>query len=134
MILYRPVGLTELELIAATQFESFPPRLPHQPIFYPVLNVAYAEQIARDWNTKDPASGFAGFVTKFEIDDVYVSKFQVEVVGNKTHQEYWVPAEELAEFNRHIRGKIMVEAAYYGSKFQGVIDPATNLPVGIVGF
>jgi len=128
MILYRPVGIKELELIAATDWTAFPPRLPQQPIFYPVLNFPYAEQIARDWNTKDAASGFAGFVTKFEVDDAYLAQFQVEVVGNKTHQELWIPADDLAEFNRHIIGKIIVEAAYYGSEFKEAINPTTNLP------
>ena len=52
MMLYRPVGLHELKLIAEAEYKAFPPRLPEQPIFYPVLNFEYAEQIARDWNTK----------------------------------------------------------------------------------
>jgi len=59
-ILYRPVGRGELELIRASGFREFPPRLPEQPIFYPVLTEEYATQIARDWNTKDERSGFAG--------------------------------------------------------------------------
>lgn len=37
MILYRPVGVAELRLIARSGFREFPPRLPEQPIFYPVL-------------------------------------------------------------------------------------------------
>ena len=37
-ILYRPVGPKELELIVASGYREFPPRLPEQPIFYPVLN------------------------------------------------------------------------------------------------
>jgi hypothetical protein len=131
MLLYRPVGLKELELIAATRFTAFPPRLPQQPIFYPVLNLEYAEQIARDWNTKDRASSFAGFVTSFEVDDNYLAKFSVETVGNKTHQELWIPAEELDEFNRHILGKIAVKSAYYGAQFQGAIDAESGLPSGI---
>ncbi len=131
MILYRPVGLKELELIAASGWTAFPPRLPYQPIFYPVLNFTYAEQIARDWNTKDAASGFVGFVTKFEVNDTYLAKFHIEVVGNQTHQELWVPAEELVEFNQHIAGNITVEAVYYGQQFQGEIDSITNLPVSI---
>lgn len=117
MILYRPVGIKELALIAASGFTAFPPRLPFQPIFYPVLNFAYAEQIARDWNTKDKASGFAGFVTKFEIDPVYASRYEVQIVGAKQHQELWIPAEELAEFNQHLIGRIQVVAAYYGEAF-----------------
>jgi hypothetical protein len=39
---------------------EFPPRLAHQPIFYPVANLEYARQIARDWNTADEKSGFSG--------------------------------------------------------------------------
>ncbi|MFB2983747.1 hypothetical protein [Microseira sp. BLCC-F43] len=129
MILYRPVGLKELELIAQSDFKAFPPRLPEQPIFYPVLNFEYAEQIARNWNTK--SNSFAGFVTKFEVESDYANKFEVQTVGSRIHQELWIPAEELAEFNRHIIGRITVEAAYYGENFHGEIDPETNLPTTI---
>jgi hypothetical protein len=49
---------------------EFPPRLPDQPIFYPVTNEDYAVQIARDWNVK---ASVAGFVTKFEVQSDYLS-------------------------------------------------------------
>ena len=65
--LYRPVGRKELELIRASGFRAFPPRLPQQPFFYPVLNEDYAIQIARDLNVKDEASGYEGFVLKFDV-------------------------------------------------------------------
>lgn len=130
MILYRPVGLKELELIARSDFKAFPPRLPEQPIFYPVLNFEYAEQIARDWNAK--SGDLAGFVTRFEVDDEYIAQFDVQVVGRgDVHQELWVPAEELDEFNAHLISEITVEAAYYGEGFTGEIDPDTDLPVSI---
>jgi len=129
MVLFRPVGLHELQLIADADYQAFPPRLPEQPIFYPVLNFEYAEQIARDWNTK--RNSFAGFVTRFEVADDYVQKFPVEVVGGQTHQELWVPADELVEFNSHITGKIEIVASYYGDRFEGKIDPQTRLPVGL---
>ena len=32
----------------------------------------------------------------------------VQVAGSGVHRELWVPAEELAEFNRHITGLIEV--------------------------
>jgi hypothetical protein len=130
MILYRPVGLKELELIAQSNFKAFPPRLSEQPIFYPVLNFEYAEQIARDWNSKSPP--FAGFVTKFEVETAYAKKFEVHTVGSQIHQELWVPAEELNEFNAYIVGVIEVVAAYYGEQFSGVVDSKTNLPMSIV--
>jgi len=43
--LFRPVGQAELDLIRASGFTAFPPRLPGQPIFYPVLNEAYARAV-----------------------------------------------------------------------------------------
>ena len=103
--LFRPVGPGELELIKASGWESFPPRLLEQPIFYPVTNQAYATQIARDWNVK--ASG-AGFVTCFAVKEEYLSRFPVQTVGGVMHTEYWIPAEELEEFNANIVGLIEV--------------------------
>ena len=133
MILYRPVGLAELELIAASGFTAFPPRLAGQPIFYPVLNMEYAIQIARDWNTKDSVSGYAGFVTRFEVEEAYVRTFEEKVVGRRdVHRELWVPAEQLPEFNSEIVGAIAVEIGFYGVLFAGQIDPTTNLPEGMV--
>jgi hypothetical protein len=117
MLLYRPVGLKELDLIADSNYSAFPPRLPEQPIFYPVLNFEYAEQIARDWNATTPP--FAGFITRFEVEDAYAQALEIHTVGGKIHQELWIPAKELGEFNRHIIGKVTVIAAYYGDQFTG---------------
>lgn len=108
MTLYRPVGQAEYDLIAATGFTAYPPRLPEQPIFYPVLNERYAREIAEKWNRRRADSQYTGYVTAFEIDDIYASRFPVQTVGDYYHQELWVPAEELEEFNRHIIGKIRV--------------------------
>lgn len=108
--LYRPVGPKELELIAESGWREFPPRLPDQPIFYPVTNETYAIQIARDWNVK--ASG-AGFVTQFNVDAYYLSRYPVQKVGGAIHTEYWIPAEELAEFNQNIVGQIEVTAEFH---------------------
>ena len=107
--LYRPVGPKELELIGASGWSGFPPRLPGQPIFYPVTNEAYAVQIARDWNVKE--SG-AGFVTRFQIDADFLGRYKVQQVGAVIHTEYWIPAEDLDEFNRHLLGKIEVTAEF----------------------
>lgn len=117
--LYRPVGKKELELIANSDFKTYPPRLVWQPIFYPVMNFDYAAQIAKDWNSKDEFSGYCGFVTAFDIDADYVSKFEVQNVGGFEHNELWIPAEELAEFCQHIIGKIEVLAAFYGENHIG---------------
>jgi hypothetical protein len=119
MRLYRPVGMIELQRIYESGMTAFPPRLPEQPIFYPVLNFPYAAQIARDWNTK--SNSFAGYVTRFDVDDHYVSRFERQVVGNRQHEELWVPAEELEEFNSHIHDRITVVAAYFGPRFVGYV-------------
>jgi hypothetical protein len=128
MILFRPVGLHELRLIAESGYRKFPPRLPDQPIFYPVLNFEYARQIAECWNRKynDPP---CGFITKFSVQDDYIKQFKIETVGARENQELWIPAENLEEFNANIIGKITIEAAYYGSGFVGEIDVKTNLPL-----
>lgn len=126
-LLYRPVGLKELCLIAEAGFKAFPPRLPEQPIFYPVLNLEYAIQIAREWNAQS-APDYTGFVARFAVEKTYVEKFDAHTVGSKQHQELWVPAAELAEFNRHIVGKIEIVECFYGAQFTGEIDPITRLP------
>ncbi len=109
--LYRPVGPKELALIEESGWREFPPRLPEQPIFYPVLNEEYATQIARDWNV--PASG-AGFVTRFHVDAGFLSRYPTQTVGGAVHKELWIPAEDLAELNRNIVGLIEVIAEFHG--------------------
>ena len=110
--LYRPVGQKELDLIAASRFAGFPPRLEGQPIFYPVLNEEYATHIAREWNTKDAASGYVGYVLRFEVCTSYLEQFEVQKVGGQMALEHWIPAEELATLNSNIVGSIEVLARY----------------------
>jgi len=112
MKLYRPVGPKELRLIEQSGMKAFPPRLPDQPFFYPVLTFEYAEQIARDWNSSRADTDYAGYVTEFAIDDDYAARFAVQLAGSTAHRELWVPAEDLDEFNRHILGAICVVATY----------------------
>jgi hypothetical protein len=131
MILYRPVGLGELRLIARSGFREFPPRLPDQPIFYPVLTHEYARCVARDWNIGDAQSGYSGFVTQFEIDAETARRYPVQIAGGRSHEELWVPAEELASFNQHIVGQIRVIEAFTGPRFEGQLDPATLLPINL---
>ena len=109
--MYRPVGTNELKLIEDSGFTAYPPRLPDQPIFYPVLNEAYARQIAKDWNSRLNTDK-EGYVTRFAVSKNVADKYQPEVVGAKMHEEIWVPAEELAAFNKAIIGKIEVIAKY----------------------
>ncbi|MFI6228477.1 hypothetical protein ACIBCR_14340 [Micromonospora echinospora] len=104
-VLWRPTGPQELALVRDSGWRRWPPRLPDQPIFYPVLNEEYAITIARDWNV--PASG-SGYVTRFRVDSGFLDRYPVRQVGGRTILELWVPAEDLDEFNAHIVGPIEV--------------------------
>jgi hypothetical protein len=114
--LFRPVGQAELDLIAQSEYRSFPPRLAGQPIFYPVLDEDYAVEIARDWNTRDAASGFTGYVTRFRVRRAFTDRYDVHVVGSRRHRELWIPAEDLAELNENIVGPIEVIGTFRGEQ------------------
>jgi hypothetical protein len=107
--LWRPTGPAELALVEASGWRAWPPRLPDQPIFYPVLNEQYATMIARDWNVS--ASG-AGYVTRFQVRRSFLDQYDVHQVGGRDILEYWIPAEDLATFNTNIIGAIEVVAEY----------------------
>lgn len=111
-LLYRPIGAAEYALLVRNGFGQWPSRLPHQPVFYPVTTEAYAAQIARDWNVKDTASGFVGYVTRFAVRTEFLAPYPVHTVGSRDHQEYWIPAEHLEELNRNIVGLIDVVAEF----------------------
>jgi hypothetical protein len=117
--LFRPVGLKELRLVMDSDFRAFPPRLPHQPIFYPVLNREYAAQIASQWNSRDEFAGYAGFITRFEVKRSYVEQFDIHQVGAAVHQELWIPADKLDVFNTMIVSYIQVIDGYYGERYTG---------------
>jgi putative RNA 2'-phosphotransferase len=125
--LFRPTGLNELKLIHGSGMKTWPPRLPGQPIFYPVMNQEYAQQIARDWNAKsEPAR--IGFVLRFDVESAYVAKFPIQKVGGKKHLELWVPAEELEEFNRHIVGQLEIIDVFRGPECNVDLDERRRIP------
>jgi len=130
--LYRPTGIRELELIMEADFKIFPPRLNWQPIFYPVLNQAYAEQIALEWNTKDEFSGYCGIVTRFEITEECFLKYEVQNVGGEMHNEFWVPAGELDHFNESIVNGIQIVKVFFGEQF--VLPPNKPLAIELLKF
>lgn len=107
--LWRPVGPAELALIRQSGMRAFPPRLPEQPIFYPVVTEAYAIKIARDWNV--PESG-SGFVTRFDVRSDFLAAYRIEDAGGRAHREYWIPAQDLDAFNAAIVGEIAVTHSF----------------------
>ena len=125
MILYRAVGLQELDLIYDNGMKAFPTGLPQQPIFYPVVDIEYARQIASDWNVNN--GQFAGYVTEFKVEDEYIGQFEKHTVGGSQHQEFWIPAEELEEFNKHIIGHIKALEGYFGDAFEGFMPDKFGL-------
>lgn len=110
--LWRPVGRNELRLIEQSAWRAFPPRLPEQPIFYPVVSFGYAERIARDWNSTDPRHSHVGYVTEFDVLLSHLDRYEEHEVGGREHVEYWIPADELSDFNAAIVGEIRVVAEY----------------------
>jgi hypothetical protein len=128
--LFRPIGQKEMDLIRQTGYTAFPPRLPFQPIFYPVLQKDYAVQIARDWNTRDAASGYVGYVTRFFVYQDFLNQYTVQNVGSERHQEYWIPAEDLPQFNQNIVGTIEVIAEFSSSFGKSAPLHSRNIVIG----
>ena len=112
--LYRPVGQKEPDLIEASEWKRFPPRLEWQPIFYPVLNENYATRIAAEWNTKDVENGSVGFALKFDVAEAFLESYNVEQVGDAECLEYWIPSEHLDAFNDAIEGTIEIISEWRG--------------------
>ncbi len=110
IVMYRPTGPNELKLVKDSGYKKWPPRLPEQPIFYPVTNEQYAKEIATKWNIND--SG-VGYVTRFKVKKDFMAQYKIEQVGASHHTEWWVPAEELEELNNNIVGKIEVIGEYH---------------------
>jgi hypothetical protein len=110
VVMYRPTGPQELELVKQSGFKRWPPRLLGQPIFYPVTNEQYATEIATKWNVKDNGGGF---VTRFQVRKFFIERYETPQVGGRHHTEWWVPAEDLEDLNDNIVGEIEVIAEYH---------------------
>jgi hypothetical protein len=108
--LLRPVGPVELALVVAADYRRFPPRLAHQPIFYPVCNATYAIEIASEWNAIHDGGGY---VLRFDVRSDHLARYTKQVVGSRHHEEYWIPADELEAFNDAIVGPITLLHAFH---------------------
>jgi hypothetical protein len=78
-----------------------------------VLTETYAVKIARDWNL--PASG-AGYVTRFLVRRSFLARYSIQNAGGSSHREYWIPAEDRAEFSQNIIGQIEIIASFMPSR------------------
>ncbi len=124
--LYRPTGAIELRLVADSGYRRWPPRLPEQPIFYPVTNQQYAAEIAEKWNVQE--SG-AGSVTRFRVRKAFMDRFDVQGVGASHHREWWIPAEDLEELNDNIVGRIEV-VQEFGTSTESFGNPPQSPTAG----
>ena len=105
ILLFRSTGPAELEQLKENDFTRWPPRLPDQPIFYPVLHESYAEEVARNWNVPEDRMAY---VTRFLVKKSFIDQYELHMVGGELHIEYWIPAEDLEALNDNIVGKIEV--------------------------
>jgi hypothetical protein len=81
-----------------------------------VANEEYATQIAREWNTRDEASGWIGHVFRFRVRSEFLRDYPVRTVGSALHQEYWIPADQVDLFNDQIDGLIEPIACFRGDQ------------------
>lgn len=111
--LYRPTGPDEMRLLEQADFRRWPPRLPEQPIFYPVTNERYALEITVQWNVPEYGSGY---VTRFEVSRAFMDRYEIQTVGAPHNTEWWIPAHELEALNDHIVGRIEVVSRHVAAK------------------
>ena len=109
-VLYRPIGAAEYALLVRHGFGRWPAGLPHQPVFYAVTTEAEARRIARDWNARDAASAFVGYVARFSMSSAFLERYPMRTVAARDGGEYAIPAEHLDELNANIVGLIDVIA------------------------
>lgn len=109
VVMYRPTGPEEYQLVADSDFTKWPPRLEGQPIFYPVTNETYAREITEQWNIRD--SG-VGYFFRFLVRRSFADAYSLEKVGGTDHTEWWIPADKMNELNDSIVGKIEMVGRY----------------------
>ena len=90
-------------------FKKWPPRLPEQPIFYPVTNEEYAKEISTKWKKEESK---VAYVTKFKVKKEFMDRYKIQQVGGNNHTEWWIPTEDLEELNANIVGLIEIIGEY----------------------
>jgi hypothetical protein len=111
--LYQPVGMEELQQIMASDWKAFPPHDPEQPIFRPVLDEAFAAQLARDWNAAHTTYR-RGYVVRFTVSQAFMRAYESKASGVRGHEEYWIPPEDLSLLNAAIQGQIAIAGTFAG--------------------
>ena len=113
--LYRPVGPGQLAAIIAADWRAFPSQWSNQPFFFPLMDQAYAERVAQQWNVHNSGSGF---VLRFRVCKRFLADYEPKRIGGPSNWEYRIPAAELAQFNQHIMGTIELVEAYFAEQLQ----------------
>ncbi|WP_329107085.1 hypothetical protein OG792_02870 [Micromonospora sp. NBC_01699] len=106
-VLWRPTRPEELDLIRESGWRKWPPLSPDRPWFYPFLDEDSAILISRNWRYDRPDQGVS-YVTRFQVEQAFLSHYSTRTFGGSTTPMLWVPSEDLDEFNSHIVGPIEV--------------------------
>jgi hypothetical protein len=106
--LWRPVGPTELELIAATGMGHFPSvaratdllSCPHGSLCHE--HRAGLKRATR-WRIRHPV---------LQVRAAFLARYEIKEAGGRDHREYWIPAEDLPACDEAIVGEIEVTAEF----------------------
>lgn len=111
--LYQPVSMEELQAIKALDWKAFPAHDPEQPIFRPVVDEAFAAQLAREWNAAHTTYR-RGYVVRFTVSKAFMTAYENKAAGVRGHEEYWIPPEDLSLLNAAIQGQIAIAGTFAG--------------------
>lgn len=95
VLLYRPVGQAELDLIAAADWLALPLQGSEARVFYLTQPTA------------EPMGCGAGYLLRLTVEADYAAHFEAAATGRQPEQ-LRVPAAELAGFNHQLVGRIEV--------------------------
>ncbi len=68
---------------------------------------------SRSLATGIPETAVSDTYSSFEVETEFLAQYRVQTAGARVHREYWIPAEDMAEFNRHIVGPIEVISEFH---------------------
>ena len=107
--LYKSLTPAQFAGVIQSDWRELAAESPDQKMFYPKLNRQYAEMVARMLNL---AHYNAAYVVKFNVNALFLARYEIQTVAYDEHQEYKIPIEDLPLLNCHIVGIIEVVSAF----------------------
>lgn len=114
--IYRSCGLPEWRLIRQDGRGKFPACMIRADIFYPSLLFENACGLAREFNTRDPASEFAGLVLACDVPPDFLREYDDPELEPEA---LWLPPETRAAINDALQGPLRVCEVIYGAEYSG---------------